>query len=144
MFRAMYIFLVCFYLSIYLILWFSCECHLLSRQMHKNRQSNRSHAKAGDPDAVTEVTAFFLKPEACWSAASRRVAQHFVVERVTKRQYEEESKRATWSVGSWRAGLRVRSERGNRLWVYFGSRIDFTNINDLSRHFQWEIKRSPL
>jgi len=59
----------------------------------KSTVSNRSHAEAGDPDAAAEVTAFFLRPEACWSAASRRVARHFVVERMRKRQYEEESKR---------------------------------------------------
>lgn len=66
----------------------------LEANARKSTVSNRSHAEAGDPDAAAEVTAFFLKPEACWSAASRRVAQHFAVERVRKRQYEE-SKRAT-------------------------------------------------
>lgn len=58
----------------------------LEANARKSPISNRSHAEAGDPDAAAEVTAFFLRPEASWSAASKRVAQHSVVERVRKRQ----------------------------------------------------------
>lgn len=96
--------------------------------MHENRQFPIVPTrKLATPTA--EVTAFFLRPEACWSVASRRVAQHFIVARVRKRQYEEESKRAMWSVGGWRVGLRVRSGRENRVWgSLWISRISLTDI----------------
>lgn len=86
-FRAMYIFN--FY-QISARLPFS-----LKTNVRKSTISNRSHAEADDPDAAVEVTAFFLRPVVSWSAASKRVALHFIVERVRKRHYEEESKKAT-------------------------------------------------